>query len=744
MGNPFQQKARQRKVIYLGLIVVLFTVSLLHRRLIVERQAENLQLREAVRGEVELTSSFVRLSLTGSRGLATTVLWSMAMDRMMRHEWNELELLVNSISALQPYFITPWVFQSWNLAFNVAVECDRPHDKYYYVSRGLQLLAEGERRNQGTKDKVTPGSGQPIFPGNPEMRFYMGFYHQLKIGNSDERNTMRSLFDLSCIDPLQRKPELFRHGEGIDTQINRDKFQQFCQAHPRLVRRLREQLGYDSPQQIVKFLDANRDVPSRFQKPAVSDQKESLLEEPRKQFPILPPVKPREAGEDGPAWPHPLANPMTSETIDVFLVCRTWYQYAQEPLPPPLREAGAFNKEREHQEMIERDRKEKNINYRPSKTMAIEIFRGYPARGQLYIAETLEGEGWFDREGWLIKGWFDQAGRDEQDLQVGTETKYHAQPAWQTAYRMYMNYGTRTGMYLSPAETTDLERKGERARTALKVPAGAYPPPIPTKMREELGESYEALQQLARNGQNRGMTNYDAHLYTSEAEKDSDTILARKLLFHALQLKRKGQQEALPLFVQAWPLWIDVWLRYPQFNQVSFVQDDVYEAMLHYMRLEQGANPQIFQSAMANAAQIAVLPNPTWHAWIAGTGCAQRLDPGQRAKIAPAVRVAEGPLELVALYDGPHAKALRDYWFGVTYAASRLGQAGFAPPVPMPDQPNYALAGAIWDRQPAAPKMWRYLIAPEVVTNVRQRLGLISAKQEAPVPPPDDTLRSKK
>src|SRR2546421_388569 len=114
MANPFQQKQRQRKIVYLALIVTLFTVSLLHRKIV--------------------------------------------------------------------------------------VECDRPRDKFYYVSRGLELLAEGERRNQGTPDEdVRPGRMR--FPGNPEMRHYMGFYYQLKIGNSDEKNTMRSLLDLSCIDP---------------------------------------------------------------------------------------------------------------------------------------------------------------------------------------------------------------------------------------------------------------------------------------------------------------------------------------------------------------------------------------------------------------------------------------------------------------------------------------------------------------------------------------------------------------
>lgn len=748
MGNPFQQKVRQRKVIYLGLIVALFSISLLHRRLVVERQAENLQLREAARGEVELTSSFVRLSLTGSRGLATTVLWSTAMDRMMRHEWNELELLVNSISTLQPYFITPWVFQSWNLAFNVAVECDRPHDKYYYVSRGLQLLAEGERRNQGTQDKVTPGSGQPIFPGHPEMRHYVGFYYQLKIGNSDEKNTMRSLLELSCIDPVERKPERFRHGEGSDAEINRDALARFCQDYPRLVRRLREQLGYDSPAQIIKFLDANKDVPNRFKKLVVADQKESELEEPRKQFPILPPVAPRSySRETGPAWPNPAQNPMTSESVDVFLVCRTWYQYAQEPLPPPLREAGVTAKEREYAEQLDRDRKEKNINYRPSKTMAIEIFRSYPARAQTYIAENLEAEGWFDQDGWVITGWFDQPGNVQQDLQVGRETKYHAQPSWREAYEMYLIYGRRNGLYLSPAELADLESKAQLARTRLKMTTlEVYPPPIPPELRTELGESYEALQQLGRSAQNRTMTNFDGHLYTAEGEKDLQTILARKLVYQALQYARKDQQEALPLFREAWPLWIDIWLRYPQFNQAGFAQDDLYEAMLRYIRLVQRSDPSLFQNMLIDAAQLAVWPDPSWLSWYAVARTARNVaeDGGQKAKVAPAVRIAQGPLELVAFYDGPHAKAVRDYWFATTFVASRLGQAGFAPPVPMPNQVNLALAGSMWDRRPHPPTGVRYLIAPEVVTSVRQRLGLLTPAPQDNVVPPNAQLPPRK
>src|SRR5207244_193706 len=187
MAASFQQQARYRKLTYTVLILALFVGGLVWRKLVVESKAEQLQLREVDRGEVELTGSALRLVLTGSRGLAVTFLWADVLEKQKRHRWNEVELLVNSITELQPHFITPWLFQSWNLAFNVAVENDRPRDKYYYVSRGLERLAAGERRN--------------AMPGNPDLRYHMGMYLQIKIGSSDEKMTMRSLLDLSSIDP---------------------------------------------------------------------------------------------------------------------------------------------------------------------------------------------------------------------------------------------------------------------------------------------------------------------------------------------------------------------------------------------------------------------------------------------------------------------------------------------------------------------------------------------------------------
>src|SRR5262245_8765585 len=117
MASPFQQQVRQRKLLYLGLIVVLLTGSVIWRQSAIAGLAEQLAVREQSRGEVELTGAVVRLGLTGSRGLATCILWANAIEKQKRNQWNELEVLVRSLTKLQPHFITPWLFQSWNLAY---------------------------------------------------------------------------------------------------------------------------------------------------------------------------------------------------------------------------------------------------------------------------------------------------------------------------------------------------------------------------------------------------------------------------------------------------------------------------------------------------------------------------------------------------------------------------------------------------------------------------------------------------
>ena len=102
----------------------------------------------------------------------------------------------------------------------------------------------------------------------------MGFYQQHKIMQSDKTATMRSLLQLSMIDPLKRDPEKFwlDSGEGRrGRQVDMVKFEEFCKDNPQLVRRLREglrakasnpnlQFKCTTPEEILQYLADNRKV----------------------------------------------------------------------------------------------------------------------------------------------------------------------------------------------------------------------------------------------------------------------------------------------------------------------------------------------------------------------------------------------------------------------------------------------------------------------------------------------------
>src|SRR5262245_12228509 len=136
MASPLQTLSVQRKLLYFGLILALFTVSILLKNNFVFAEpdpnnpldtrpaapawtvtgnANALQLRELNQGEARLDGSAIRLLMTGSRGFTISALWYWAADKRKRHEWNDLELIVKSITKLQPYFLTPWLYQSWDL-----------------------------------------------------------------------------------------------------------------------------------------------------------------------------------------------------------------------------------------------------------------------------------------------------------------------------------------------------------------------------------------------------------------------------------------------------------------------------------------------------------------------------------------------------------------------------------------------------------------------------------------------------
>src|SRR5262245_14925308 len=162
--NPLQKAAFRRKIYYFATILVLFTVSMLWRGIIpiplsstakaagwvasksILNQSFALDLRELEQGEPELVGEGARLALTGSRGFAVAFLWHSAIEAQKRNDFHKMEKRIEAVTRLQPHFITPWIFQSWNIAYNVSVEMHGSGDMYFYIARGIELLAEGESR----------------------------------------------------------------------------------------------------------------------------------------------------------------------------------------------------------------------------------------------------------------------------------------------------------------------------------------------------------------------------------------------------------------------------------------------------------------------------------------------------------------------------------------------------------------------------------------------------------------------
>lgn len=635
MANPMQRSVVRRQVTYLVLIVALLTLSLfwrgkiplpsfmvdpdrvtamlqaqrtkepstvpaakssLHRvgdwltsRTILEQASRDaLDLREVDQGDAEVDAAFVRLSLTGSRGLAVTALWKLAQEQQKRNEFHKLERTISMVTRLQPNFTTPWLFQSWNISYNVSVENDRLTDMYYYIARGIELLAKGERLNRDS----------------PDMRYYIAFYYQNKFSVHDKVTTMRSLMQLSAIPPSERNPDLFRdRTTGQMDEGHREAFRQFVRKYPQLCRRLREKLGYTEPEQVVRFLDDNFRVPTRYDR----DKQDRPLP-PDLQFPVLPPKF-----AEGPDEPHP-GQDRFDDTFDAFMAARAWFVYSTTVLPPPDPEPKGYRF------LTEQER----FRYRIPKAPEMTLFRQGAPRAQTYLAERLQKEGWFDADTrWYPDATADRSAEfwfgDRPDGGQGEAIPANSssREAWAKSHEMWRIHGERNGLLFDPAR---LERYRELART---VPEDASFMMLTPEQRAELGitqESVEAREILRTHARNLNNSNFMFFYNSTEAEKDPQTIAARKLLWDAEQTRLAGKSDAAAVrqFAAAMAAWRRVLMNFPAFHYADKPEEETYETQLNLIFMLE-KTPEIQArakgtlqgiQALVPSASDAVLPYP--------------------------------------------------------------------------------------------------------------------------------------
>jgi hypothetical protein len=595
MPSPLQTASARRKLIYLGLILGLFVVNTFLWRGVsfssplstggkplpwtVQAQANKLELTEETQGDPDLLGSITRLVLTGSRGLVITVLCWQADELKKRNEWNKLEVNVRATTKLQPHFLTPWLFQSWNLSYNVSVECDRVKDKYYFISRGIELLAQGERLN---KD-------------NPDMRYWIGFYYQNKFGVSDENNSLRSLYQLSCIPPEKRNPDLIapKDPQTGRRKVDEKKFEDFCKEHPQLVRRLREPpkeltrpFRCNTPEEVVEFLTDNRKLPSRYFD--ADDVKGQLLagrpgdvKPADQQFPVLPTARPERYHSNEE---EPTAATVVDDSFDPFTAARAWFAYAQDPLPDPDPLSDAIDRKERVKTL-----KDRRLPRQPAEV----IFRQSPCRAQSYIGERLQKEGWFDGSGWAVDAgrsglerWFP---RSRGEVVIGSGKEFNID-AWTRAYGMWKETGIQNGiLFKSPTDEIDKVEKARKFEERFGITPGDLAFPFrPEAMDPEMREALLAHRWLAQRELNMRMTNLPHFVIRAEAEKDRATAQARKTIDQAETLRRRAEPEqAIEEYKKGFTQWQNVLRDYPAFREDSSTQEELYETEVHYLDLIQ-------------------------------------------------------------------------------------------------------------------------------------------------------------
>lgn len=598
MSSPIQQAAVRRKIYYLGLIVALFTISLIWRgkfpignptrdaqaaptkvqalgdkvaRYSIFNQAEQLELRDLDQGDPEIATQAAQVMLLGVRGPIVTTLWWLAIDKQRRNEWREFELLVRMVTRLQPNFITPWIYQSWNIAYNVSVENDKLGDMFYYIARGIELLAQGDRLN--TKE-YRGKDGEVRKVGSPDIRFQIGFYYQNKFGVSDKVSTLRSLMQLSVMPPDLRDPNRMM----IDGQVDMTEFREFCRRNPQLVRRLYTKLNLERPEQIVQFLEDNYKIPTRWlatgELAPVDDQ-----------FPVLPPRYP-----DGPDEFDP-TNPDTDDTFDAFHAARAWFGYAITTIPPPKQNKAGDPIPWTAPSKADFD----EFKYRLPRSPAYVIFRQHYPRAQTYLAERLSKEGWFDESSYWDPDRRNDPGNywfrtSDSELETELKTPATAQEEWRKSYVLWTKQGVENALVLDLATLSNMQRLASRVPgSPTELPRDEVFTPQAMSSFGITQEEVDAKKSLIYYDQNRRMTNFPYFLASSEAEQDSLTINARKLLFAAEEAKDNAENNAaIRDYTQGLAIWREVLQKYPNFHRPDNserTEEDTYEYELELTNL---------------------------------------------------------------------------------------------------------------------------------------------------------------
>jgi len=111
---------RAKKILLLLLmILLLFAAGRVEQSLNVDRDRLGMTQMSALENAPPMLA-FTTVALGGFRGLISNFLWIRANDLQQDDKFFEAAQLANWITDLEPHFSQVWVFQGWNMAYNIS------------------------------------------------------------------------------------------------------------------------------------------------------------------------------------------------------------------------------------------------------------------------------------------------------------------------------------------------------------------------------------------------------------------------------------------------------------------------------------------------------------------------------------------------------------------------------------------------------------------------------------------------
>jgi hypothetical protein len=133
---------RVKKIVSLLLAaVLLFGAGQMQKSLNVDRDRLGLTRMSALQDAPPLLA-FTTVALGGFRGLISNYLWIRSNDLQLDDKYFEAAQLANWITDLEPHFPQVWVFEAWNMAFNISVKFKDFSDRWRWLEQGIELLRD--------------------------------------------------------------------------------------------------------------------------------------------------------------------------------------------------------------------------------------------------------------------------------------------------------------------------------------------------------------------------------------------------------------------------------------------------------------------------------------------------------------------------------------------------------------------------------------------------------------------------